>query len=101
MIVYILRRLLYTIPIVIGVLLLTFLLFSIVGGDISQQIAGKNASLETILEIRHERGDDKPLFIGFKPLEGDTWQAPAEPNELLPYIDQSDRKPVIPMTIAA
>lgn len=62
MIVYIVRRLLYTIPIVIGVLLLTFFLFSVVGGDISQQIAGKNADAETIAEIRHEYGFDKPLF---------------------------------------
>ena len=62
MIVYIIRRLLYTIPIVIGVLLLTFLLFVVVGGDISQQIAGKNADAQTIAEIRHEYGFDKPLF---------------------------------------
>lgn len=62
MIVYIIRRLLYTIPIVVGVLLLTFVLFTVVGGDISQQIAGKNADPETIAEIRHEYGFDKPLF---------------------------------------
>ncbi len=62
MITYILRRLLYTIPIVIGVLLLTFFLFTVVGGDISQQIAGKNADAQTIAEIRHEYGFDKPLF---------------------------------------
>ncbi|HOQ04887.1 MAG TPA: ABC transporter permease [Anaerohalosphaeraceae bacterium] len=62
MTVYIIRRLLYTIPIVVGVLLLTFFLFSVVGGDISQQIAGKNADAETIAEIRHEYGFDKPLF---------------------------------------
>ncbi|HOK66745.1 MAG TPA: ABC transporter permease [Anaerohalosphaeraceae bacterium] len=62
MTVYIIRRLLYTVPIVVGVLLLTFFLFSVVGGDISQQIAGKNADAETIAEIRHEYGFDKPLF---------------------------------------
>lgn len=62
MIVYMIRRLLYTIPIIVGVLLLTFLLFTVVGGDISQQIAGKNADPETIAEIRHEYGFDKPLF---------------------------------------
>ena len=41
---YIIRRLLYTIPIVFGVLLLTFVLIKVVGGDISREIAGKNAS---------------------------------------------------------
>ncbi len=63
---FILRRLLYTAPIVFGVLLLTFVLFTLVGGDISYQIAGKNADAETIAEIRHEYGLDKPLFVGEK-----------------------------------
>lgn len=62
---YILRRLLYTIPIIFGVLLLTFLLFNVVGGDISAQIAGKSASKETIEEIREEYGFNKPLFLSW------------------------------------
>ncbi|HOT73605.1 MAG TPA: ABC transporter permease [Anaerohalosphaeraceae bacterium] len=65
MTVYIFRRLLYTVPIVVGVLLLTFFLFSVVGGDISPQIAGKNADAQTIAEIRHEYGFDKPLFLSW------------------------------------
>ena len=60
---YIIRRLLYMVPVVIGVLLVTFCLFTLVGGDISQQIAGKNADAETIAEVRHEYGFDKPLFF--------------------------------------
>jgi peptide/nickel transport system permease protein len=59
---YIIRRLLYMIPIVFGVLLLTFCLFTLVGGDISIEIAGKNATPETIEEIRDEYGLNKPLF---------------------------------------
>ena len=86
---YIIRRLLYMIPIVIGVLLVTFVLFTLVGGDISQQIAGKNADAETIAEVRHEYGFDKPLFIGFEPLEGDAWTEPAVPNVLADYIRQT------------
>jgi len=62
---YITRRLLYTIPIVFGVLLLTFVLFTLVGGDISVEIAGKNASQETIDEIREEYGLNKPLFLSW------------------------------------
>lgn len=92
---YIIRRLLYMIPIVIGVLLVTFALFTLVGGDISQQIAGKNADAETIAEIRHEYGFDKPLFIGYEPLETDHWQEPSDPNYLLPYIDHAAGAPVI------
>jgi peptide/nickel transport system permease protein len=59
---FIIRRLIYMVPIVFGVLLVTFVLFTVVGGDISQQIAGKNADAQTIAEIRHEYGFDKPLF---------------------------------------
>lgn len=62
---YIIRRLLYIVPIVLGVLLLTFTLFSLIGGDISSQIAGKAASPETIAEIKREYGFDKPLFLAW------------------------------------
>ncbi len=62
---YILRRLLYTVPIVFGVLLLTFVLFTLVGGDISLELAGKNATPETIAEIREEYGLNKPLFLSW------------------------------------
>lgn len=62
---YIIRRLLYTIPIVFGVLVLTFTLFTVVGGDISLEIAGKDANRQTIDEIRKEYGLDKPLFLSW------------------------------------
>jgi len=62
---YIIRRLLYTIPIVFGVLLLTFVLFTLVGGDISIEMAGKGATAETIEEIREEYGLNKPLFLSW------------------------------------
>lgn len=65
MLAYIIRRLLYTIPIVIGVLFLTFILFTLVGGDTSLEIAGKNATPETIQEIREEYGFNKPLFFSW------------------------------------
>ena len=55
----------YTVPIVFGILVLTFVLFNLVGGDISMQIAGKGASAETIAEIRKEYGFDKPLFLSW------------------------------------
>lgn len=64
--VYIVRRLLYTPLIVMGVLLITFILFRLVQGDISAELAGKSASAETIAEIRAEYGFDKPLFFNLK-----------------------------------
>lgn len=60
---YIVRRLLYTPLVVIGVLLVTFLLFRVVQGDVSADYAGRSASPETIAEIRKELGFDKPLFF--------------------------------------
>ena len=62
---YIIRRLLYCVAIVFGVLLLTFVLFTVVGGDISVEIAGEGASQETIHEIREEYGLNKPLFLSW------------------------------------
>jgi len=47
------------------VLLLTFVLFSLVGGDISIEIAGKGATAETIEEIREQYGLNKPLFLSW------------------------------------
>jgi peptide/nickel transport system permease protein len=92
---YIIRRLLYLVPVVMGVLLVTFCLFTLVGGDISQQIAGKNADAETIAEIRHEYGFDKPLFVGFSPLDTDQWQEPTGPNVIKKYIHQVNNGAVV------
>lgn len=60
MISYIIRRLLYLVPIVFGVILVTFLLFNIIQGDRAAMLAGKSATEETIQDIRHEYGWDKP-----------------------------------------
>ena len=68
MISYIIRRLLYAVPTVLGILLITFILFNLIGGDPSYDIAGKAASAETIAEIRHELGFDKPRFVNFQAL---------------------------------
>ncbi len=66
---YVVRRLLYTPLVVIGVLLVTFLLFVVVQGDLSAEIAGRSASAETIAEIRAEYGWDKPLFINVEEMK--------------------------------
>ena len=60
---YILRRILYSVPTVLGILLITFILFNLIPGDPSYGLAGKAASAETIAEIRHELGFDKPRFL--------------------------------------
>ncbi|MFH1612692.1 MAG: ABC transporter permease [bacterium] len=63
MINYIIKRLLYVIPITLGVALITFFLFRVVGGNPAYMLAGKSATAEQIKEIEHELGYDKPLFI--------------------------------------
>jgi peptide/nickel transport system permease protein len=65
---YIIRRFLYMFPILIGVTLLTFLLFNVVGGNPALQAAGKHATAERVAQIERELGTDKPLptqYINF------------------------------------
>lgn len=62
MIQYIVRRLIQAVTIVIGVSLVTFIIFNIVGGDPVYQMAGKGATQEEITALRHELGTDQPLY---------------------------------------
>ena len=61
---YVLRRLGETIPTTIGILLLTFVLFNVVGGSPAEVVLGKNATAESIAAFNHKWGYDKPLIIG-------------------------------------
>ena len=66
MIAYLLRRLLYAIPILIGVNLITFALFFVVNtpDDMARmQLGVKRVTPEAIEKWKAERGYDKPLFI--------------------------------------
>lgn len=59
MISYLLRRLIYTVPIVFGVCLIIFTLFNVVGGDPTYQMLGKHATAQQIADLHHELGLDK------------------------------------------
>lgn len=64
MLAFICRRLLYMVPTVFGVLLLTFLLFNVIGSDQAvYRLAGTNPTDEILDDIRHELGYDKPLLF--------------------------------------
>ena len=66
MIAYLLRRLLYAIPILIGVNLLTFALFFMVNtpDDMARmQLGVKRVTPEAIDDWKRERGYDRPLFV--------------------------------------
>ena len=61
---YVLKRLLETIPTTVGILLLTFVLFNVVGGSPAEVVLGKNATAEAIAAFNHKWGYDKPLLLG-------------------------------------
>lgn len=65
MVVYLIRKLISTVPIVLGVAFILFILFNLVGGDPTYQMLGKHATSKQIAELRHEYGFDQPLYIQF------------------------------------
>ena len=58
---YALRRLLYMIPVLLGVALLVFLLFNTVGEDPVRVALGQHATAAAIADLRHQWGLDRPL----------------------------------------
>ena len=60
---YMLRRLAEVVPTTLGILLLTFLLFNVVGSP-AETLLGKNATPAAIAAFNHKYGYDKPLLIG-------------------------------------
>ncbi len=62
---YILRRLLATIPVLLIVAVLVFLMLRLTPGDPAAVIAGDNATSEQIARIRTQLGLDKPILTQF------------------------------------
>ena len=65
MAVYIIRKLLNTIPTLFGVVLIVFILFNVAGGDPCYQMVGKPASGQQIRECHQEYGYDLPKPVQF------------------------------------
>ncbi|MDD5679142.1 MAG: ABC transporter permease subunit [Kiritimatiellae bacterium] len=61
---YIIRRILQMIPTVFGVIVITFILFNIVGGSPAAMTLGKNISPKALEEFDEQRGFNKPLLLG-------------------------------------
>ncbi len=59
---YVIRRLLYVIPVLLGVCLIVFVLFNLVSPDPALIMLGKHATLKQIQELRIELGLDRPLW---------------------------------------
>jgi len=63
MIAYILRRLRLAVLTILGVMLLTFLLFRVISGDIAAAHIGQKATDQQKADWRHKYGYDKPLLL--------------------------------------
>ncbi|WNS76689.1 ABC transporter permease [Bacillus sp. DTU_2020_1000418_1_SI_GHA_SEK_038] len=62
MFIYILRRLIQTIPVMIGVTLAVFLMMHLIPGDPAQIMAGENANPEQVEQMRENLGLNDPLY---------------------------------------
>lgn len=65
MFVYLIRRLLQMIPVLLGVILVVFLIMQMVPGDPAVLLAGEGASAETIANIRAQLGLDQPVMVQY------------------------------------
>lgn len=61
---FFLRRFFYSLLVICGVMLLTFMLFNLAAGDPAAAKLGKNAKPEEIEALRRDLGADLPLFYG-------------------------------------
>lgn len=68
---YILRRLLLTIPVVLGVSILVFSIIRLIPGDPARAMAGVNATPEFIQQIREQYALDQPLPVQYLRFMGD------------------------------
>ena len=63
---YLVRRLLLTIPVLLGVATLVFALIHLVPGDPAQSMLGEGASQEEIDQLRTKLGLDRPLLVQYQ-----------------------------------
>src|SRR5947209_1931036 len=59
---FVARRLLYLVPVLIAVSLLTFLIASLLPGDLAYVILGDQATPENVSALRHDMGLDQPVW---------------------------------------
>lgn len=62
---FIVRRILLMIPVLFGLLLLTFAMLRLVPSDPAAALAGENATVEQIEEIREKYGFNDPVIVQF------------------------------------
>lgn len=62
---YIIRRLFMTLPILLGVATIVFILMFIVPGDPARLLMGQHGNEETLRAIRREMGLDRPVYVQY------------------------------------
>lgn len=58
------KRVFYSLLIILGIVMLTFILFRVAAGDPAAALLGKNPSPQELENLRNELGANKPLFFG-------------------------------------
>jgi peptide/nickel transport system permease protein len=59
------RRILFSIPVLLGVIVVTFLLLRLIPGDPAVTLLGLHASPAAIAALRHQLGLDQPIWLQF------------------------------------
>jgi len=59
------RRLVLTVPVLLGVATLVFALIHLIPGDPAQSILGESASTAEIAQLRHQLGLERPLIVQY------------------------------------
>lgn len=62
---YVVKRLLFTIPVLIGVTFIVFTIMALTPGDPGRMILGQAAKQEAVAQLNHELGYDRPFFTRF------------------------------------
>src|SRR5258705_4020959 len=65
MVLFVARRFLYLVPVLIAVSLLTFLIASLLPGDLAYVILGDQATPENVAALRHDMGLDQPIWVRY------------------------------------
>jgi len=91
---YILRKLLYSILILLGVITVTFCLMYVIPGDPARLMLGQRADIASIDAVRKQLGLDDPMYIQygrfiFKALQGDLGRSYSSNREVLKTIIQT------------
>lgn len=73
MLAYIIRRILYIIPVVLGVALITFILFNVVGWNAASQMLGRHATPESIAALQQQLGLAGPRWLNWEAAHEGPW----------------------------